>query len=292
MVDTFFRTDREGRIMMISPSVTNLLGVTPEEALGRRFDEFVAVPNTMPNLYELVVSGSDETTGHEIRMVRQDGDEVWVLTTARKFLDEDGEAAGIEGVAHRHHHAQTGRGGLGGERGAFRDFAEASSDWMWETDADGRFSYISERIVDVLGIKPGQILGRKRDDLANDGQVNADWSRYRRQIDQQKPFRDFQYDSTGSDGEPELSASAACRGLPRTEPSWDTGEPETTSRKVWQRNGGRRKPGSVSSTPSKRCLSVSPSMTPKTDWCCGTGCTKPSPRQRAPARRLLLRGGW
>ena len=212
MVDTFFRTDREGRIMMISPSVTNLLGVTPEEALGRRFDEFVAVPNAMPNLYELVVSGSDETTGHEIRMVRQDGDEVWVLTTARKFVDEDGEAAGIEGVAHDITMRKRAEEALAESEERFRDFAEASSDWMWETDADGRFSYISERIVDVLGIKPGQILGKNRDDLANDGQVNADWSRYRRQIDQKKPFRDFQYEATGSDGE---TRTLRISGLPR-----------------------------------------------------------------------------
>ena len=212
MVDTFFRTDREGRIMMISPSVRNLLGVTPEEALGRRFDEFVAVPNSMPNLYELVASGSNETTGHEIRMIRQDGGEVWVLTTARKFLDEDGEAAGIEGVAHDITMRKRAEEALAESEERFRDFAEASSDWMWETDADGRFSYISERIVDVLGAKPGQILGRKRDDLASEWQTSSDWTRYQRHIDQRKPFRDFQYDTTGSDGIPR---TLRISGLPR-----------------------------------------------------------------------------
>ncbi len=201
MVDTFFRTDREGRIMMISPSVTNLLGVTPEEALGRRFDEFVAAPDTMPNLYDLVATGSDETSGHEIRMIRQDGEEVWVLTTARKFLDEDGEAAGIEGVAHDITMRKRAEEALAESEGRFRDFAEASSDWMWETDAEGRFSYISERIVDVLGLKPGRLLGKTREELAEDGKANVDWQRYRRQIDQRKPFRDFQYDTVDTDGE-------------------------------------------------------------------------------------------
>jgi sensor domain CHASE-containing protein len=35
----------------------------------------------------------------------------------------------------------------------FEDFARASSDWIWETDADGRFTYFSENMAQVIGRK-------------------------------------------------------------------------------------------------------------------------------------------
>ncbi|HZB91265.1 MAG TPA: PAS domain-containing protein, partial [Stellaceae bacterium] len=33
----------------------------------------------------------------------------------------------------------------------FRDFAQVASDWLWETDADFRFTYVSENVEENLG---------------------------------------------------------------------------------------------------------------------------------------------
>jgi len=41
-----------------------------------------------------------------------------------------------------------------------RALVEASSDWVWETDAEGRFSYASPAARDHLGYEPEEILGR------------------------------------------------------------------------------------------------------------------------------------
>ena len=42
----------------------------------------------------------------------------------------------------------------------FRDFADASSDWLWETDADGRFTYLSSGISGIHDLRPNELLGR------------------------------------------------------------------------------------------------------------------------------------
>ncbi len=201
MVDTFFRTDREGRIMMVSPSVTNLLGLTPEEALGRQLEEFFSDPDGAPGLYDLVATSADETAGHEVRLTRQDGEEIWVLTTARQFLDEDGEVAGVEGVAHDITMRKRAEEALAESEGRFRDFAEASSDWMWESDADGKFSYISERIFEVVGIRPEEVIGKTREELSREGPVAPDWPAYQRLIKNRQLFRDLQYSIHNSAGD-------------------------------------------------------------------------------------------
>ncbi|SFX92341.1 EAL domain-containing protein [Pseudomonas sp. NFACC36] len=42
----------------------------------------------------------------------------------------------------------------------FRDIAEVSSDWLWEVDAKGTLTYLSERFEQVTGFSPGEWLGK------------------------------------------------------------------------------------------------------------------------------------
>ena len=44
--------------------------------------------------------------------------------------------------------------------GRFRDVADASSDWIFETDGDGRLTWISERFIALTGIPLGDIEGK------------------------------------------------------------------------------------------------------------------------------------
>ena len=47
----------------------------------------------------------------------------------------------------------------------FRDVAEAASDWIWETDARGRLTYLSGRFVAVTGYASDEWLGKGLDQL-------------------------------------------------------------------------------------------------------------------------------
>ncbi|MDE2089242.1 MAG: EAL domain-containing protein, partial [Gammaproteobacteria bacterium] len=44
-------------------------------------------------------------------------------------------------------------------RQRFHDFAESSSDWLWETDRDGRFTYVSPGVSATLGYTPDELGG-------------------------------------------------------------------------------------------------------------------------------------
>lgn len=49
----------------------------------------------------------------------------------------------------------------------FRDVAEASSDWIWEIDCDGRVTYLSDRFEAVTGLDKTQWLGALIDSLVD-----------------------------------------------------------------------------------------------------------------------------
>ena len=42
----------------------------------------------------------------------------------------------------------------------FRALVESTSDWIWEVDRDGRYTYVSPRVEMLLGYKPEEVLGK------------------------------------------------------------------------------------------------------------------------------------
>lgn len=49
----------------------------------------------------------------------------------------------------------------------FRHVAEAATDWLWETDADLRITYLSQRFLTITGLSMEHWLGRNLDSLLN-----------------------------------------------------------------------------------------------------------------------------
>jgi PAS domain S-box-containing protein len=75
----------------------------------------------------------------------------------------------------------------------FRDFAEVASDWLWEMDADLRFSYFSRRTGEIIGFDPTTYLGRRRSDVASEDTTKEKWRRHLDDLENHRPFRDFEY---------------------------------------------------------------------------------------------------
>ncbi|HYM04895.1 MAG TPA: ATP-binding protein [Stellaceae bacterium] len=76
---------------------------------------------------------------------------------------------------------------LAGEK-RFRDIADVAGDFFWETDAKGRYTFLSERFTEVTGVPASAILGKRADELPlvldGDGADNVP-----RAFAQREPFR-------------------------------------------------------------------------------------------------------
>ena len=56
----------------------------------------------------------------------------------------------------------------------FRDFAESAADWFWEADADARFTYISRRAQEVLGVPVSDLRGLSIEEVFSDSEQQTD----------------------------------------------------------------------------------------------------------------------
>jgi len=82
----------------------------------------------------------------------------------------------------------------------FKDFAEVASDWFWEMDKDLRFSYFSGRNFDVIGFKPGEIIGKTRREITNEDMMDEKWRRHLADLEAHRPFENFSYDLAAPGG--------------------------------------------------------------------------------------------
>ncbi|MDR8389285.1 EAL domain-containing protein [Pseudomonas sp. JL2] len=73
--------------------------------------------------------------------------------------------AGAKALDASYKSLQSSQAALSTSEARFRDVVEASSDWVWEIDADRRFTYLSERFEDVTGLSRDAWIGAAMDDL-------------------------------------------------------------------------------------------------------------------------------
>ncbi len=94
------------------------------------------------------------------------------------------------------------------ERRKAEAFAEAGSDWFWETDRDLRFTFLSDGVEAVSGVPAAFHIGKTRTEIAGENARSEKWQRHLADLRARRPFRDFRYQRRGPDGSTQfLSAS-------------------------------------------------------------------------------------
>jgi PAS domain S-box-containing protein len=80
------------------------------------------------------------------------------------------------------------------------EMAEASSDWLWETGPDHRFTYFTSGAGARYGIDLNSNLGKTRWETSDLAWNPEAWAQHRQDIEQHRPFRDFLFRKRMADG--------------------------------------------------------------------------------------------
>lgn len=81
---------------------------------------------------------------------------------------------------------------------ALHEMADLAGDWFWETDADLRFSWLSENYRDVTGIDAAEVIGHFRFDFMEQVQQGGQKAvAHLQDLQARLPFRDFVYELKG-----------------------------------------------------------------------------------------------
>lgn len=81
-----------------------------------------------------------------------------------------------------------------------RDVADAAGEYIWETDSEGRYTFLSDRVVDVLGYPLEKLIGQHPLALVPPGEAEAVREASQALILGKKAFRDFEHRMIRGDG--------------------------------------------------------------------------------------------
>jgi PAS domain S-box-containing protein len=84
----------------------------------------------------------------------------------------------------------------------FRSLVEATSDWIWEVDARGVYTYASPKVRDLLGYEPAEVLGRTPYDLMPPEEAERVAEALRSCFGEGRPFSHVENTNLHKDGHP------------------------------------------------------------------------------------------
>jgi PAS domain S-box-containing protein len=96
----------------------------------------------------------------------------------------------------------------------FQDFAEMGSDWLWEMDAELRYTYLSPRYSEITGKPIDKLIGRTRQEMYKGtiAEEKPRWEDFFETLAARRDFDDFIYTNWHADGRP-LTMSNSGRAL-------------------------------------------------------------------------------
>jgi len=191
----------DGVIEYANPAILRLIKArSPAEVLGQRMERFVQDVHVERYRERLdILRAGPCATGFEERRLRcLDGSEVVTEAASVSFL-ERGRLL-VQSVVRDVSEQMRVRAALAEREQRFRDVVEASGEYVWETDADWRYTYLSARAEGVLGYMRAELLGRTPREFMplGEGRQLEEWFERNRQ--EGLPFRDLVHRSITKSG--------------------------------------------------------------------------------------------
>ncbi len=166
--DWEYWTDLNENFVYVSPSSERISGYKPKEFYE---DKGLMAKIIHPDDKELFlehkhnVKKNSERSPLEFRVITKNKEIHWIGHVCRDVYGEDGEFIGIRGNNRLITEHKKAEQALVDSEEKYRLIVETASDWIWEIDKEGKYTYSSPRILSVLGYTEEEIIGKTPFDL-------------------------------------------------------------------------------------------------------------------------------
>ncbi len=137
----------------------------------------------------------------EISILREDGEVRTVLWNSANLHADDGEIL-VATIAQGQDITERKRAeeALRESEEKFRSLVETTSDWVWEVDPNGIYTYASPKVKDLLGFEPEEVIGKTPFDLMSPDEAEQVAGLFRNAVESRKPFERLENTNLHKDG--------------------------------------------------------------------------------------------
>ena len=159
--DIIVRASPDGTRLYVSPSVTEMLGWTPEELLGEEQQDIVHADNRAAFDEELAAMKAGAATSHlTYRCRHKQGHYVWVESLTRRVPGTDGASDGIVRVIRDISRRKQAEQALQDSERALRAVSDSLPALVARVDRSERFTFTNAYFRKALGMEPAALLGK------------------------------------------------------------------------------------------------------------------------------------
>jgi PAS domain S-box-containing protein len=161
MSDLIMITDIEGNYKFISASVIDFLGYSQDELMGKNAYQFV-YPEDIPYLKggpSTQVSQGKNVSSILYRMVKKNGNLIWVEAYAKPLAHSEGETPLFQTVIHDITIRKSAEDKLADSEQLYRLLSENSNDLICLHTLDGSYQFVSSSVTQLLGYTPKELIG-------------------------------------------------------------------------------------------------------------------------------------
>ncbi len=202
--DLVWSIDADSRLRFLSDACERLTGFKPEELIGQHFGSIVheSSREVAEIDWTLAMAAPSQELRGRINLQHRDGSAVPSEFIAVATLDADGRFAGANGsVRDMREHTRLERE-LRDSQLRYKTLASSSPDLVFATDAEGRYTFLSDRAATMLGWDLATSLGRPFSDFVAPGWEEAAAASYAALIADPAAVHTARIDFLRGDGSP------------------------------------------------------------------------------------------
>jgi PAS domain S-box-containing protein len=207
--------DKKGKIVDINGRVlANSLGYSTDQFLGKSLKSLGKIM-TKSSLKLVLFNFAKRLAGfkipsYDIQFITKKGEirDFEVSATVRK---KNGETEGTMAILRDITDKKKFENKLINSEKRFRDISLSMVNWIWETDKDGKYTFVSNGVKKVLGYKPKEVLGKTPFSFMPKDEAKKILLIFKKLVTQKKPIVDLENWNIKKNGEKVLSLT---NGIP------------------------------------------------------------------------------
>ncbi len=134
----------------------------------------------------------------KVPLFEQDGSRKGLVVLGRDVTEREQAEKELLNEIEQHKQA---RNALQESEKRFRDIVLSSSDWIWEMDANGRYTYASGKVKEVLGYTAAEIVGKAPFELMRPEDLKREGKKIRNLVSNHQPVVDMETWRVTKDGD-------------------------------------------------------------------------------------------
>src|SRR5690242_13255219 len=193
--DWVWEMDASLRYTYFSANLEKLTSIAPASIIGKRRDE-IADQSLEPEKWAAHIAMLEARKPFRdfvYYSTAADGRQLWIKASGTPVFADDGQFIGYRGIATDVTSQLAAEQAILENEKRLRELFEVASDWFWETDADGRFTFLSPAWSKITGQDPAEFIGRRREEFGDRSEDPEAWRQHLALLAARKPFRNFTY---------------------------------------------------------------------------------------------------